>query len=129
MTTFPFELPTEDCLIELDCVLNGQKITLALDTGASHTTIDLSFLIVAGIDPAETIGIVDLETAKGPVEANLFSVESLSVLGLTIQDFTVCAYDFLSHSVLSAIDGVVGLDFFKSRDLNISFRRFEITLT
>ena len=128
MTAFPFELPTEDSLIELECRLNGQKITLALDTGASHTTIDLSFLIVAGVDPADSMGTVDLETAKGPVEAQLFQVKSLSILGITIHNFTVCAYDFLSQSVLSAIDGVVGLDFFRDRDLSISFRQFEITV-
>lgn len=129
MTVFPFELPTEDSLIELACTINDQNITLALDTGATHTTIDLSFLLVAGIDLTDAIGTVEIETAKGPVEAYLFKIDNLTALGITLPNFTVCAYDFLSYTILSTIDGVIGLDFFKERDLTISFRRLEITVT
>ncbi|HRI60958.1 MAG TPA: retropepsin-like aspartic protease [Saprospiraceae bacterium] len=126
MKPHPFKLPFEDSLIELKGKLNGQNLSLVLDTGASNTTIDLSWMYIAGFDVSDAIGKVDLETGKGPVEAYIFKVHSLNFLGIVQSDFQVCAYDFLSQNVLSAIDGVLGLDFFKGRDLNISFKRFEI---
>lgn len=126
MKSYAFKLPSEGSLIELKGKLNSQNLTLVLDTGASHTTVDLSWMYVAGFDISDAISKVGLETGKGPVEAYVFKVRSLEFLGIAQPDFQVCAYDFLSENVLSAIDGILGLDFFRGRDLNISFKRFEI---
>jgi hypothetical protein len=128
MKPYPFKLPSEGSLIELKGKINRQNLTLVLDTGASHTTIDLSWLYVAGFDISDAIDKVGLETGKGPVEAYVFKVKSLDFLGIAQPDFQVCAYDFLSENVLSAIDGILGLDFFRGHDLHISFKRFEVTV-
>ena len=39
-----FERENEDNLIVIDCKVHKHKVFLALDTGASHTTIDLAAL-------------------------------------------------------------------------------------
>ncbi len=72
---------------------------------------------------------MQLETGKGIVDAMVFSIKSLTTLGQTKYNMDVCSYDFMYNNVLLDIHGVLGLDFFKEKDLNISFKRFEISLT
>ncbi len=37
-----FKRPSADSLITIPCKINNDRYTLALDTGASHTVIDLT---------------------------------------------------------------------------------------
>jgi hypothetical protein len=49
MKKFGFEIEDEDSLIvTVDCKVHGDSYTLALDTGASNTVIDLAALIILG---------------------------------------------------------------------------------
>jgi predicted aspartyl protease len=128
MSVYNFELPDEDSLIILKGKIANDNLSLALDTGASHTVIDLSTLLLAGYNLQDSIGTVSLETANGAVNAFVFKLNSITVLGKTILDMEVCSYDFFLSNVLLDIHGVLGLDFFQDSDLLISFKRFEITL-
>ena len=118
MSVYKFELPD----------IANDNLSLALDTGASHTVIDLSTLLLAGYNLQDSVGTVSLETANGAVNAFVFKLNSITVLGKTIVDMEVCSYDFFLSNVLLDIHGVLGLDFFQDSDLLISFKRFEITL-
>jgi predicted aspartyl protease len=129
MTTFPFYLTDHDALIEVKCLLGEDELSLALDTGASHTVVDLTVLLIAGYDLKDAIGTIEFETAKGIVEAYIFKVEKFTALGITRDHIEICAYDYLANHVLTNIDGVLGLDFFKDKDLLISFKRFEIVIS
>jgi predicted aspartyl protease len=80
MKKFPFELYDEDSLITIDASIDKQAIRLALDTGASHTVIDLTALILAGYSLDKAVGTVELETAKGAVEAYLFKIKQCASL-------------------------------------------------
>ena len=128
MSVYKFELPDEDSLIILKGKIANDNLSLALDTGASHTVIDLSTLLLAGYNLQDSVGTVSLETANGAVNAFVFKLNSITVLGKTIVDMEVCSYDFFLSNVLLDIYGVLGLDFFQDSDLLISFKRFEITL-
>lgn len=128
MSVYKFELPDEDSLIILKGKIANDNLSLALDTGASHTVIDLSTLLLAGYNLQDSIGTISLETANGAVNAFVFKLNSITVLGKTIVDMEVCSYDFFLSNVLLDIHGVLGLDFFQDSDLLISFKRFEITL-
>lgn len=128
MSVYKFELPDEDSLIILKGKIANDNLSLALDTDASHTVIDLSTLLLAGYNLQDSIGTVSLETANGAVNAFVFKLNSITVLGKTILDMEVCSYDFFLSNVLLDIHGVLGLDFFQDSDLLISFKRFEITL-
>jgi predicted aspartyl protease len=110
-------------------LLGADRISLALDTGASHTVIDLSTILLAGYDLKDATKIVELETGKGNIEAYVFKVRKFKSLDITRTDMEICSYDFLANNLLLEIHGVLGLDFFKNTDLNISFKKFEITVS
>lgn len=129
MKKYPFRLEDEDSLVLVDCKIGPGNYALALDTGASHTIIDITPLLMIGIDPSQALKAVEFETANGVVSASVFFVPHFSALGHTIRDFEICAYDFLANGVVSDFDGMLGLDFLKSKDLLVSFKRLEISLT
>ncbi len=124
-----FRLSDEDSLIIVKAGIGNDRLSLALDTGASHTVIDLTALLLAGIEIKDAKRIVQLETGKGIIDAYVFDVTSITVLGITKYNIEVCSYDFLANNVLLDIHGVLGLDFFKNMDLLISFKRFEISVS
>jgi len=126
--TIPFALDHEESLIVLPSFIEDEEVSLVLDTGASHTIVDLTKLLILGYRLTDSIGTVQFQTAKGIVEAYLFEVKSLRALGLTKENIRICAYDFMLNNVFSEIDGVLGLDFLRETELWISFSKFLIDL-
>jgi gag-polyprotein putative aspartyl protease len=124
----PFSLETEESLILVPTFVEDEEISLVLDTGASHTIIDLTKLLIIGYRLSDSLGTVQFETAKGVVEAYVFKIKYIKALGHIKRDIKVCSYDFLGNNVLSEIDGVLGLDFFKDTELWINFKKFFIDL-
>jgi hypothetical protein len=123
-----FKRDNEDSLVILRCHFPNHEIALALDTGASHTTIDLTALQIAGYDIADAYELTKLETAGGVIEAYLFKVKEFTALGITKRNFTLCSYDFFAQQVLSDFDGVLGLDFIDDYKICIDFRNSVVTL-
>jgi Aspartyl protease len=121
INSFKFKRKNEDSLILVNANVVSEPTTLALDTGATHTVIDLTILLMAGYTMNDVIDIVPMETAKGTIEAYIFNISSFSCLGVSWKDKEVCSYDFLANNVLTTIDGVLGLDFFETCNLNIDF--------
>ena len=128
MTLHPFVLESEESLIVLPSLLDDEEISLVLDTGASHTIVDLTKLLIAGYSMSDALGMVDFETGKGVVSAYVFEIKRLEALGIVREKVTVCSYDFMGNDVLTEMDGVLGLDFLRGTDLWISFKRFLISL-
>jgi hypothetical protein len=128
MTEFTFELPEDESLIVVDCKIRHHNFALAVDTGASHTIIDLTALLLIGFTMGDVIRTTQLETGNGPVDAYVFKTQNFSTLGKVKDDFEICAYDFFSNAVFSEFDGVLGLDFLRGSELIINLRRFTITL-
>jgi predicted aspartyl protease len=129
MSVHKFRLEDEDSLIIIKATIGNDRLSLALDTGATHTVIDLTTLLLEGYEITDALSIIPLETAKGVIDAYIFKIKSLTALGITYQNMEICSYDFFDNNVLSDIHGVLGLNFFKNKDLLISFKRFEITIT
>ncbi len=125
---FKFNLPDDESLILVDSEINDLPFTLAIDTGATHTVIDLTALLMAGYSLSDAKGSVPLETAKGIIEAYIFEVDYFYVLGKKKTKFKVCSYDFLVNRVLVNIDGVLGLDFYRGSVLTIDFQKSVIIL-
>lgn len=50
MSVFKFSPEHEDSLIRLDAQIGRSDLTLALDTGATHTVIDLTLMLLNGYD-------------------------------------------------------------------------------
>jgi predicted aspartyl protease len=123
-----FKRANADSLIIIKGSLPNHQISLAIDTGASHTTIDLTALLIAGLEVKDSLRIEKLETASGIIEAYVFRVQSFTALGITKYNVEVCAYDFFAHNVLTEFDGVLGVDFLSAYKICIDFIKSEITL-
>ncbi|MCW3108059.1 MAG: hypothetical protein JWQ09_2565 [Segetibacter sp.] len=74
---------------------------MVLDTGATNTTIDSNALYLLGYDLRDNIGTVEIETANGIIDTEVFEIETFSSLGITKQDFQIQVYDFLAHGIFS----------------------------
>ena len=129
MTIHKFKRAEVDSLITVPCKIGTDRYTLALDTGASHTVIDLTPLLMSGYQMKDVLSMVELETGKGIIEAYIFKVASITTLDITRSSIEVCSYDFLANQVLSEFDGVLGLDFFETEKICIDFAESEITVT
>ena len=129
MMKFPFSLDESYNTIVVDVLLDGFDLRLMVDTGASHTVIDLTTLLINGYSFSQRKKEVKVETAKGVASAHVFEVKSLEGLGIKHNDFEVCSYDFLGNGILSEYDGVLGIDFFFKNKICIDFIKSEITIS
>lgn len=128
MNDFSFELNDDESLIIVQAKIGIFNLRLALDTGASHTIIDLNTLITLGFYPENSLDKTVFETGKGNVDAMIFALPDFSTLGMSRSNFNVSSYDFLGNGVLTDIEGVLGLDFFQKTKLCIDFNKFSITV-
>ena len=127
--TYYFELKTPDSLIDVECRLKDENFRFALDTGASHTVIDLAALMIAGYDLQDSVRTVQLETGNGSVEGYIFKVSTFTALGITRRNMEICSYDFFGSNVFAEIHGVLGLDFFANKKFCIDLSKFELTVS
>jgi Aspartyl protease len=129
MKPIKFKRETDESLIILKCHFPDHEVALALDTGASHTTIDLTALQIAGYDIADAFNVIKIETASGIIDGYLLKVKEFTALGLTKRNLTICTYDFFAHHVLTDFDGVLGLDFIDDLKICIDFKMSVITFS
>jgi len=103
-----------------------RTLRLALDTGATRTVINAPSL--KGIlDFSQRVsGGYALETANGDVVAFGLRLPALFALNTMREEFEIIVHD-IGSSI--PIDGVLGLDFLRDKDLRINFRRGEIELS
>jgi len=127
MQKFYFNRANDDSLILIQAEINGTPISMVLDTGASHTTIDSTTLMLADVFTGNNEQVVLLETAKGIVEAKLSKLKSFKSLNKKIDDFEIQTYDFIVAGILSEYDGVIGLDFFQNTHFCIDLQENSIS--
>src|SRR5450755_3270321 len=109
---FPFKRETESGLIIISIEIDGKyELKMVLDTGATNTTIDSNALYLLGYDLKDNIGKVEIETANGIIETEVFEIHTFFSLGLTKKNFQIQVYDFLAHGIFSDYNGLLGLDF------------------
>ncbi len=128
MNTTAFERPSDEHLIVLECRIHKHRVFLALDSGATNTTIDLAVLMICGFDLSDAIREVDIETASGIIKGYIFQIKAITALGRTLENVEIVAYDFFSHHILPDFDGVLGLDFFVGTKVCVDFRDNTIVL-
>ncbi len=97
---------------------------LALDTGATETTLNAQILADIGYDLA-SYPKVAMTTGSGIIEAPELVVSQVEALGQTHENFSV-----LAHTLppTATIDGLLGLDFLRGKVITIDFRLGKITL-
>ena len=128
--THKFKREPESGLILVNIEIDEKyDLKMILDTGATNTTIDSNALYLLGYDLQDNLGTVQIETANGIIETELFEVNSFSSLGLTRQKFQLQIYDFLAHGIFSNYSGLLGLDFLEGTKFCIDTVQNTITLT
>jgi predicted aspartyl protease len=127
--THIFERMPEGGLIIVSVTLDDKsKFRMILDTGCSNTTIDSNALYLSGYELKDTIEIVDIETANGIVESEIYEISKVSSLGITKENIKIQVYDFIAHGIFSNYDGLLGLDFLESRNFCIDTLNNTITI-
>lgn len=120
MKKSPFARIGSEDLVVVAVQMNDHTLRFAIDTGATHSIIDLNALLMLGYK-VDQESLIPLETANGVVQASSIAIKSLSSLGITRSDFDILSYDFLLSGITSFYDGMLGLDFFTDTILNIDF--------
>jgi predicted aspartyl protease len=100
--------------------------TLVLDTGATSTVLNVSVLRSVGYDPDAATEFARMATGAGVGTVPRLMVNRLSALGRHALGLRVLAHDLPAEA---AVDGLLGLDFFRDLTLTIDFRSGQITLT
>ena len=93
-----------------------RDILVALDTGASTTMIPPEVATDLGYDPSNPNE--RMITASGIVSAKRITVRQLTAIGETVENIDVVCRDLPEGSI---IEGLLGLDFLRHFDVNISF--------
>lgn len=120
-----------DELIVLRLTVSGinadsfRNVIVALDTGASNTSIPTRIASDLGYDLSNPKQVVLLTTGSGIVPTKIITVRKLTAMGETVQNIDVLCHDLPFGST---IDGVLGLNFLSHFDLNISFSTGTIEL-
>jgi predicted aspartyl protease len=96
--TFPFKRENGLIIVNIE-VDNKYELKMVLDTGATNTTIDSNALYLLGYDLKDSIGTVEIETASGIIETEVFEVGRFSSLGLIKNKFQIQVFDFLAHNI------------------------------
>lgn len=116
-------------LIEIRALLSGPagtyRVRLALDTGATSTSINKDILVLIGYDPDALPQTVTITTGSGVEKAARINLDKIEALGYERQGFSVVAHTLPPSA---GIDGLLGLDFFRKRILTINFDSGTITV-
>ena len=130
MSKYTFDIPTNDGDVTIvDAIIEGKfELRLALDTAATHTTIDSNILYFSGYELKNSKGEKEVETSNGIIVVELYDIEEFESLGICKSGFEVQVYDFLAHNIVSDYDGVIGLNFLKHHKFCIDMINGEINI-
>lgn len=129
MKVFNFDFLTDEDVIIVNASIEGKyKFRLALDTAATHTTIDSNVLYFSGYELKNGKGEQEVETSNGIIVVETYDIEQLECLGIIKTNFKVQVYDFLAHGITSDYEGVIGLNFLRENKFCIDMMKGEISV-
>ena len=103
-----------------------RDIEVALDTGATTTSIPRYVVSALGYNVSNPKDIVEVITGSGVEEAPVIEVKGLTAIGQTIENIEVMCRDL---PLEAPVEGVLGLNFLMNFDVHISFLKGTIELT
>ena len=95
-----------------------QAFSVALDTGASITTIPSQVAIDLGYDLSNPKQEVNILASSGIFTAKIITVHKLTAIGETVENIDVLCHDLPEDSI---VEGLLGLNFLQYFDIKISF--------
>jgi predicted aspartyl protease len=111
--------------VELHGPIGRVVLRLALDTGATCSMINVGMLMAAGYDPRLSGKQTEITTGSGVETVSVVTIQRLRGIGRERRKFCVLAHTLPSGA---GVDGLLGLDFFRDRLLEIDFRRGLVSL-
>ena len=128
--TYKFKREPESGLILVNVEIDSKyELKMIFDTGATNTTIDSNALYLLGHDLKDNIGTVEIETANGIIQTEIFEINRFTSLGLTKERFQIQVYDFLAHGIFSDYNGLLGLDFLEGTKFCVDTKQNTITVS
>ncbi len=103
-----------------------RDIEVALDTGATTTSIPIYVASALGYNVSKPKRIEEVVTGSGVEEVPIIEIKELTAIGQTIENIEVMCHDLPPDA---PVEGVLGLNFLMNFDLNISFSKGIIALT
>jgi predicted aspartyl protease len=129
--TYPFKwLDESENLIVVNLEVNkGTPLRFLLDTGASETCFDKNIVLIENINLEELVEQVNIETANGWIVADVFLIDTIEVLGLTLKNHPVQVIDFIANGIMSNYAGILGMDILTRRKLCFNFDKQTLTFS
>jgi len=127
MTTVSFD--KRSALIVVPVTVKTEEIInvyqFAVDTGATISLVNTAVMNLLGYKPEDSIRTIQTVTASKTETAYEFEIDNIMAIGLIRRNFKV-----VSRSLPAGlgIDGLLGLNFFKNKELTIDFKLSEIRL-
>ena len=127
---YKFKREPESGLILVNIEVDKKyELKMILDTGVTNTTIDSNALYLLGPDLKDSIGTVEIETANGVIETEVFELNSFASLGIKKENFQIQVYDFIAHGIFSDYNGLLGLDFLEGTKFCVDTHENTISVT
>ena len=102
-----------------------KRLYFAVDTGATITLIDSDVMKSLGYSQANSIRTTHTITASKAETVYEYHLDNIMALGLIRRNFKVISR---ALPVGLGIDGLLGLNFFKNKELTIDFKLSEIRI-
>jgi predicted aspartyl protease len=127
MTSVPFnkKLPLIVVPVTIKTGTMISDFNFAIDTGANVSLIDIDVIQSIGYRKSCCIRTIETITASKREMAYEFEMDNIRAIGLIRRYFKI-----ISRSLPTGlgIDGLLGLNFFKNKELTIDFKRSEIRM-
>ena len=101
-------------------------VRLALDTGATMSSLSIEQLMMLGYDPSQSIDRVQVATGSGTEFVPRIEISRFEALGNQRESMMVLAHTL---PATTKIDGLLGLDFLRGGRITIDFLKATITLS
>ena len=127
MTTIHFNKKFPLVIVPVSIKIGGVifDFNFAIDTGASISLIDYNLLQAIGFTKANNTRTIQTMTASKRETAYEFLIPNLQAIGLIRRNFRIISRKL---PVGLGIDGLLGVNFFKDKNLNIDFKKGEVSL-
>jgi hypothetical protein len=133
-----YDIQGEGCHVFIQVAVNGKNANMLIDTGASRTVFDKNR--IEKFIPFHRLELIQhdkLSMGLGsmPLESELFTIESLVIDTIQIDDYITVAINLapvneLYNSLeIPAVDGVMGGDLLLALKAKIDYGKQTITLT
>jgi len=127
MTTIHFNKKLPLVIVPVSIKIGGVifDFNFAIDTGASISLIDYDLLQAIGFTKTNNNRTIQTMTASKRETAYEFLIPNLQAIGLIRRNFRIISRKL---PVGLGIDGLLGVNFFKDKNLNIDFKKGEVSL-